>query len=473
MAQDFTDAPLPATAGFTDAPVPSAAPQTAQGHDPNTMGTFASHVLAQVNPVTAVTALAHAALHPVDTVHQLTAAQQAVWDKAKASYQKGDYADAAVHALNSVVPLFGPSLDAVAEHVSKGELAAGFGDAAGMALALAAPEVAGGIGRGAGALMDPDALESAAGERLAQTISPSGSSKEIRTLGKQAARVGPQVLGGTSAITPSGLADQIGQQFANASDKLDAAYDAIPKNRGYSPNPLISRLQRATDDLRVQGSGGSVIPTPDVPRAAAIQQAMAEVQALGPFSNTENFAKLRDAWSQQAKPVYAPVLDPNAAQLAQSASKGWADARAELQGFLTDRHPELKPLNADYSVWKTANDVVQAAADRERVRPTVGRNMLASGVGSLIGSGVGAGPLVAGVGGALAPLVERGLSGTVGPAFKLTIARLQTNLADALRTGDFPKAQLLTQTLRPLLVAASPLRVPTALPAAAQPTPAP
>src|SRR4051812_39928167 len=52
-------------------------------NDPNTLGTFASHVGAQINPVTAVKGLTNAVLHPIDTVKGIGAAQGAVFDKAK------------------------------------------------------------------------------------------------------------------------------------------------------------------------------------------------------------------------------------------------------------------------------------------------------------------------------------------------------------------------------------------------------
>lgn len=111
--------------------------------EPNTLGTFASHAGAFINPVTAVKGAAHAVMHPVDTAKEIAAAHLAVFNKAKEEYAKGNTTDAAVHLLNAAIPFFGPSIDKAAESIADGKYAAGLGDAVGMGLSVAAPKVIG------------------------------------------------------------------------------------------------------------------------------------------------------------------------------------------------------------------------------------------------------------------------------------------------------------------------------------------
>jgi hypothetical protein len=116
---------------------------TPNEEDPNTIGTFARHAGAFLNPVTAVTGMAHAVVHPIDTGSAIWQAHKAVFDKGKAEYARGNYEDAAVHFLNAAIPFFGPSIDKAAESVADKKYAAGFGDAVGIGASIAAPKVIG------------------------------------------------------------------------------------------------------------------------------------------------------------------------------------------------------------------------------------------------------------------------------------------------------------------------------------------
>lgn len=108
--------------------------------DPNTVGTFAQHAWDQVNPIAAVQSLGNAAMHPIDTVKQIGAAQGALFDKAKDAYGKGDYITAARHFVDYLLPLVGPGLDKAADQMQAGKYAAGAGDAVGLGLAMFGPK---------------------------------------------------------------------------------------------------------------------------------------------------------------------------------------------------------------------------------------------------------------------------------------------------------------------------------------------
>lgn len=126
--------------------------------DPNTAGTFLSHLGAQINPLAAVQSVGKALIPeaaaramgatdeqartygPLNTVKQIGAAQGALFDKAKAAYNQGDYLTAARHFVDYLLPIVGPALDQSADQMQAGKYAAGAGDAVGLGLAMFGPE---------------------------------------------------------------------------------------------------------------------------------------------------------------------------------------------------------------------------------------------------------------------------------------------------------------------------------------------
>lgn len=111
--------------------------------DPNTAGTFASHLGRQINPlplgqmIPFPKAVGGAGLDaPLQAVKNIGAAQGAVFDQAKASFDKGDYVTAGRHFVNFLLPLIGPVLDQSSNEFQKGQYAAGAGDAVGLALSM-------------------------------------------------------------------------------------------------------------------------------------------------------------------------------------------------------------------------------------------------------------------------------------------------------------------------------------------------
>lgn len=433
----------------------------------NSVGTFIKHAAAQVNPFTAASTVTTAVRHPIETVKQIGAAQGALFDKAKSAYETGDYLTAARHFVDYLLPIVGPALDTSADRMQHGEIAAGAGDAIGLGLSMFGPDALTAARKtGAGAAVGERA-GAAADQRVADVMSPKGSSKAIQRTAKQAATIAEPVRHGTTAVTPAGLQRQIGEHLSSAGDALDAAYQAIPTKVGYSTGPLLDRLQAAYDTLKVKGTGGTVIPTTIADRAAAIKNAIKEVRALGPYTNTENLAKLRNNWKEAAKDAFVPELNPNFQQI-RLASKGWADAWAAVQDTLTARHPELKPLNADYRIWKQASDVMEALADQQRAKPTVGRTIAARVGGGAVGAAAGGGAGMA-VGELVGPMVEQGITKNLAPAAKLIVARHLGNLADAIRNNQPLRIEIVLKQLRPLLVAnTTRTAAPALVPATAQ-----
>jgi len=447
--------------------------------DPNTMMTALRHLASQINPVSMIAATGRAITPewaarqlatlgggtpltdaqasqygPLNTIRNLGAAQGALYDKAKAAYDQGDILTAARHFVNYLTPIVGPTMDRSSDLFQAGKWAAGGGDALGVGLAMFAPTA---ISRAlqpqplrtrpAAAEPSPtaDALNAAANRRMVDVLAPKVGPNKLR-FGRMAADVAPDVLRGTSGLTRSSVADSITENLQQAADALDEAASA----RSTTPTPtapLVRALEAKRSALMAQAvpGGQSVIPGPNAPRVAPINQAIAEVRQLGPTATYDALLQIRRAYDQPAMAVYSSAITPD--YLKNMADKlGAADVTAAFRDHLARLSPETAAANADYSLWKKAADVVQAADEVDRVRPTVGRSIMARGLGAATG-GATAGPLGAAVGAMVAPTVEH-LVTSAGPAVKMATARTLAALADALTRGDSGTVNRLLGDLR-------------------------
>lgn len=194
---------------------------------------------------------------------------------------------------------------------------------------------------------------------------------------------------------------------------------------------------------RARPLGEAVVPQPNDVRVAQIDRAISELKRLGPVANYESIRRIRQAYDQPAKAVYSPSM--TADYLAKRGeSQGAADVTGVLRGHLAQADPATAAANSQYSIFKAANDVMDAAAEVERTRPTVGRSIMARGLGAAAGAAEGGG-LGAMVGAIIGPTIERAMSGAA-PSVKLMNARLLSNLADAFRGGQVDRASsILTQ----------------------------
>lgn len=105
------------------------------------LGDFGSEWWKQVNPVSGVQGLAEAARHPIDTASNLLDAQGQLALKVKDALGRRNFAEAGRHALNYMIPVLGPQIDAAGDLADKGELAKSAGMTAGIATNIAAPEL--------------------------------------------------------------------------------------------------------------------------------------------------------------------------------------------------------------------------------------------------------------------------------------------------------------------------------------------
>lgn len=78
--------------------------------------------------------------HPIDTVRNIGAGQDALRLKAEDALKRGDYVEAARHALSYAVPVAGPAIDARGDQAQRGDVSGAMGGATSLGLQLAGPE---------------------------------------------------------------------------------------------------------------------------------------------------------------------------------------------------------------------------------------------------------------------------------------------------------------------------------------------
>src|SRR5207247_10371873 len=117
--------------------------------------------------------------------------------------------------------------------------------------------------------------------------------------------------------------------------------------------------------------GADVVPGPNAARVAVIDQAVDELRQLGPEARYEPIRRIRQAYDSQAKTVYSPSVTADYLK-AHGGKLGAADGTGTLREGLARWDPKTAAANSQYSLYRTANDVLEATAEVERTRPKVG-----------------------------------------------------------------------------------------------------
>ena len=186
------------------------------------------------------------------------------------------------------------------------------------------------------------------------------------------------------------------------------------------------------------------MPSPNAARVATIDQAIAELQQLGPVSQYEPLRVMRQAYDGPAKAIYSPSMTADFLK-AQGSKLGAADVTGTLRRTLGAADETTAAANAEYSLWRTANDVLEATREVERTRPRVGRAIMTRLTTTLAGGQAGGVPGAA-AGFILAPALDAAMGS--GITVQLKTAKLMQSLATAIRSGNVDAINGLTAKLR-------------------------
>lgn len=406
--------------------------------------------------------------------------------KASTAFQEGRYPEAIGHAVGAV-PVVGAPLAQTGEQIASGDFAGGGANAAMLAGTALLP----GAARAVRNRINPAALESGAASRVADVMSPKVGANKTR-FGQKADAVSSR-LAGELATDGAPLSRQtfhaeIGAKLDTARQALDAAADARLAADQFDTRPLINALmakRRAATSQAVEASayprrtvshdtglvdaqgqpmtrqqpiteplGQNTVSGGREAYVAQLDAAIDKLRTLGPVTSYEPIRVMRASFDELAKPIYNESVTADYARAGgpKATAQGAADVTGVLREELARRSPETAAANQQFSLYKSAKDVLDATAEVERTRPKLGRALMARLTGTILGAQAGPTAAVAGfVGG---PILDQALAS--GVTTQLKTAAVMQRLATAIRSGNaqaITKAETAVQALRGELVA--------------------
>lgn len=438
--------------------------QEASGAVKRFVSNAASAVLPSTTPSDYVAGPLYAAQHPIESVKLVggavidahKAAATKAMEKGKAALHGDALAipEAIGYGAAAALPIVGPAAAGAGEQIASGDVAGGLGTAAGL-LTPSAMEAARSSGGPLVASMKERLAAKAdqmSTKRLSDVMAPNVGPNKVR-FGNDAAAVAPQLARepGLGAMTREGLQTKVETRLAESEQALDAAANARNAKKVYATGPIIADLKaqvgrRTAKTARVQNvkAGADIVPGPSQARVAVINQAIAEIEQLGPYATYEALRRVRESYDGPAKAIYSPSM--TADYLSKKGEKlGAADITGVLRDKLGTFDPATAKANADYSLYKSASDVLSATEEVQRTRPTTGRKMLTAAIGGGLGETIQPGVGMA-VGIALGPIVDEALN--AGMTTKITTARLLAQYADALRSHQPKRATTIALQLK-------------------------
>lgn len=457
-------------------------------------GRFVSNAAAMLNPIAAAKGIYGAAMHPVQTLEDIGSASMDQLSQAKQAASDGRISETIGHTFGAV-PVVGPAAVRAGEQIASGDVAGGLGSAAGLVAPVVATSALRVAGKAKGLIpltereMVAQRLEGYAAERVANVMAPKVGANKVR-FGNMAEQVAPSLakMPDGAAWSREGLHAQVGARLEAAEAALDEAANARLGARTFPTQPIIEDLmakRRRLTSEAVEGSrvsagatvtgkttgtgfgpeppktvtaggrggpiGSDVVPAPNRTRVAEIDRAIGEIKKLGPVARYEPLRRIREAYDGPAKAIYSPSMTADFLK-AQGGKMGAADVTGSLRDALVKFDPETAKANAEYSLYRKADDVLTATAEVERTRPKVGRAIMARLTGSVVGQQA-AGLPGAAAGFVFGPALDAAVSS--GMTTKLQTAKLMSQLASAIRKGDVGHVTSLSYQLKKLGVQAA------------------
>lgn len=422
----------------------------------------AGGIASELNPVEMAKGVWNTVRHPIDTATGIAKASIDQGAQAIADAKQGRWMSAAGHAAGAF-PVVGPAAHAIGEEMGRtGDVARGVGRGAALAGTVALPQAAEAAGvatkavgeTGVGAKV-ADTLATKGGEKIAKAITPvrGGGTAQFADM---ANAVGESLatdpsLGG---ITKPGFHAGVTTELDKAATALDTAADARLIGKTIYGAPIVQTLKdklynltQAHPNAFAGQVGGETVDLPSGlarARAEQLRKGIETIEKLGPNIDYKELQKIRNDFDHTAK-IGVYVTKPTDAVTAvtnKGSALGAADVAGDIREVLGGADPVTARANARYSMLRRADDVLEAQKISEQTRPTVGRRMLAAGLGAASGGFFGA---------VVLPMVDLALRS--GPDAQLVAGRMMGQMAQMIRKGDTAGAEALAAKIQKMGIA--------------------
>jgi hypothetical protein len=381
----FTPPPLESYEGpakFTPPPLSSYEGPAKEGSHPlDSIGHGIHEFWNKVNPVSQVQGIADAIRHPVDAAQAAGAQNLDLWNKAKESYNNGDYAGAVRHGINYAVngiPGLGASIDSAGDQFAKGDYAGGAGSSLGIGTSLVA-------GAKAPAIMADTAA------MPARLIGKTGAPERMYTSAlKPSTRLGME---DRHALVNTGLREGI-PVSETGSEKLGAKMDTINaeiKNRisdaalhgdTIDPRAVASRV----DQLRPTFAN-QVNPMSDLDALRASKDEFLNGPGAGPIP-VDLAQDIKQGTYRQVKKSYG--------QLSNAQTEAQKALARGIKEEIAAKYPEVAGLNATDSGLIRLDGAIDKAVARIQNHQIFGIGTPLAGAGAKAMTGSSGVAMVAG-----------------------------------------------------------------------------
>lgn len=407
---------------------------------------YAANVLPSTTPRDYIEGPKYAAQHPMDAIGLIL---RALWDSHAVQAGKtgeaagrvmteptltgklGAASETLGHGLATVLPLVGPAAANAGELGAKGDVAGMLGAASG----ILTPSALGASSRLTAPLreMVADKLHGQAVSGMERAINPTRVDTKVKT-----ARIVPQMLDRrVKAGSLQKLEDIATEKAATSGAAVDAALQPHSQDIT-SVVPLVDELEKAKAPYIGTSTTGTAVVN-DRARVKAIQKLQDTLMDYGNDISVGSMVKLRRNWDQIVE-AGKGFTTPKAGIKAWAAREGRSALAEELKAAV----PNLDKVNAEYSFWRTLEDVTHASNQRKVGQKGNLLTTIAGGAGAvaaevaLPGSGLVKGGLQAALGAKVFSSLKRFVD---SPGYQMWSAVQKERLADALMGANRTRVQ--------------------------------
>jgi hypothetical protein len=280
------------------------------------------------------------------------------------------------------------------------------------------------------------ALRAAAQKKVVQALGP--TKERFKAM---AERIAPGILRRGLRGSREQLQAQAAEIAETAGQQVD---DAIRQYgaRATGTQPILDALERAKDAFRTVTQAGKVVVYE--PRSVAQLEGLQRIISdLGPRATVAQLVAIRQGWDKVVAQAggFAHRAPGSIGVPLKDQSEAWAkrEATAAIRKLLNTEVPELGAINAEYSFWKSLDDVLTMTLQRTQAQGPGLIRQTAEAAGQVGGAVVFApsGPASA-VGGAFVfgKMAKMAQQVFTSPRWRFATAKMKDRLAAAIESGN-------------------------------------
>ncbi len=244
----------------------------------------------------------------------------------------------------------------------------------------------------------------------------------------------PELLNkNVSALSRASLLNKFSKKVDIAGKAMDDVLSGIPKDAPVNLNAVVDDLEKAKGAFMVKGANGKmVIADPQaVQHIEGFQNIIKEIGTENaPYESVRSLRQIWDKSVAKAGGYYGKTLAEGTLMDAKR------EAANALRKELASEFPDMAKVNADFSFWSKAHDVLSATVERTQSQRKPLTETVRRVAGAAIGSAAGGA-----VGGVVGDAVMGGLSKLVDSTAWKTIGSIKkSQIAKYLANGELEKA---------------------------------